>query len=83
MKVVKIFGKASCAYCSLAKSLVESQPAKYTLEYIDIEKEEISIEKLREITGDASIRSLPQILIDGVYLEGGFDGLKKYNNSTR
>ena len=58
-----------CPYCSMAKRLLSKRGFVY--EEINIEKEDISRDKLMEMTGG---RSVPQIIIDGKPI-GGYDNL--------
>ena len=67
--MIKIYTTSWCPYCIAAKRLLNSKGLSY--EEINIEEENISREKLMEITGG---RSVPQIIINDKPI-GGYDDL--------
>lgn len=67
--MIKIYTTSWCPYCVAAKRLFNSKGLSY--EEINIEEENISREKLVEITGG---RSVPQIVINDKPI-GGYDDL--------
>ena len=67
--MIKIYTITVCPYCSAAKRLLKDRGFEY--EEINIEHEEMSREKLVELTGG---RTVPQIIINGKSI-GGYDNL--------
>ena len=74
MKII-IYSASWCSPCAYAKKLLNEKGLSY--EEIDIEKENISREKLAEITGGHTV---PQIIINEKHI-GGFDNLLQLNQS--
>lgn len=73
---VKMYGRSvGCKYCTTAKEICISN--NFNLDFVDIEKENITGEQLREITGNPSVRTVPQIFVDGNYI-GGCDEFIKF-----
>ncbi len=75
--MIKIYSTNWCGPCASAKRLLDSLGQSY--KEIDIEKENISREKLMEMTGGMTV---PQIVIDGKPI-GGFDQLFELNQSGK
>lgn len=73
-KVVKIYGKPNCPWCDRAKALAESKGLE--VEYINIVEVGIDGPKLSVICG-TSVRSVPQVFVDDVFIKGGYEGLEK------
>lgn len=75
MKVV-IYGKPNCTYCS--KALFLANVAKLDVDYRNINDQSIADEMINSIPEDlrASIRTVPQIFVDGGYV-GGFELFQK------
>ena len=73
--MIKIYSTSWCPPCASAKKMLNdlNQP----FEEIDIEKEGINREKLKEITGGSTV---PQIIINNQSI-GGFDSLVALNQS--
>ena len=73
--MIIIYSASWCPPCAAAKKMLNdlNQP----FEEIDIEKENISREKLREITGGSTV---PQIIINNKSI-GGFDSLVILNQT--
>ena len=73
--MIKIYSTSWCPPCAAAKKMLNdlNQP----FEEIDIEKEGINREKLKEITGGSTV---PQIIINNQSI-GGFDSLVALNQS--
>lgn len=69
---VKLYGKKNCPQCEQAKALLESKSLGY--EYIDLGS---NIEAMQEAKAKGW-RSVPQIIINGVHLEGGYKELAAY-----
>ena len=73
--MIKIYSTSWCPPCAAAKRMLTdlNQP----FEEIDIEKEGMSREKLKEITGGSTV---PQIIINNKSI-GGFDNLVALNQT--
>ena len=73
--MIKIYSTSWCPPCAAAKRMLNdlNQP----FEEIDIEKEGMSREKLKEITGGSTV---PQIIINNKSI-GGFDNLVALNQT--
>ncbi len=67
--MLKIYTLANCPYCLAAKQFLNDRQQQF--EEINIEKHNITREKLTELTGGHTV---PQIVIDGKSI-GGFDNL--------
>lgn len=67
--MLKIYTLTNCPYCQAAKQFLNDRQQEF--EEINIEKQNISREKLIELTGG---RTVPQIIIDGKSI-GGFNNL--------
>ena len=74
MKII-IYSASWCSPCRYAKKLLNEKGLSY--KEIDIELENISREKLAEITGGHTV---PQIIINEKNI-GGFDNLLRLNQS--
>lgn len=72
MKVV-IYGKPNCPWCDSAKDLVKDVKG-IEYEYIDIVEAGINGTKLSEICGE-TVKSVPQIFVNGNHIPYGFLGL--------
>mgnify|MGYP001127187867 CR=1 FL=1 len=72
---ITIYSTSWCGPCSYAKKLLDEKGLAY--DEVDIEKENISREKLAEI---ANGHTVPQIIINEKPI-GGFDSLLKLNQS--
>lgn len=70
---VEIYGTRTCGYCLRAVSLCEEKSIAY--DYIDVGND-IILQTLTERMG-VRPRTVPQIFVDGIYLPGGFDGLRQ------
>ena len=70
--MVEIYGASWCSFCKSAVKLCESLEIAY--KYIDIDESSnmIVLEERMGITP----RTVPQIFLDGKYVEGGFTGLR-------
>ncbi len=71
---VTVFGKTWCAYCDRAKELLEEKDQKYT--FVNVEESEWALMEMRRLAPGAS--SVPQIIVDGTLVPGGYDGLRKW-----
>lgn len=69
----EIFGAPWCTYCKQAISLCESYSVQY--DYIDID-DGANLTVLEQRMG-GKVRSVPQIFLNGEYVNGGYTGLKK------
>ena len=67
--MIKIYSTSWCPSCVTAKQLLDQKGLTY--EEINIEKIDMSREKLAEITGGMTV---PQIVVNGTNI-GGFDQL--------
>ena len=68
--MVKIYTIAMCPYCTMAKRLLSERG--YEFEEINIENENISRDKLMEMTGG---RTVLQIIMNGKPI-GGYENLR-------
>ena len=75
--MIKIYSTTWCGPCASAKRLLDSLGQSY--EEIDIEQNNISREKLLEMTGGITV---PQIIINKKPI-GGFDQLLELNQSGK
>ena len=75
--MIKIYSTAWCAPCQSAKRLLDQLKQSY--EEIDIEKNGISRQELKNITGGFTV---PQIVIHDKCI-GGFDELFKLNQQGK
>ena len=75
--MIKIYSTAWCGPCASAKRLLDSLGQSY--QEIDIEQNNISREKLMEMTGGMTV---PQIIINEKPV-GGFDQLLELNQSGK
>ena len=73
--MIQIYSTSWCGPCASAKRLLDDINQSY--EEIDIEKHNISREKLMEITGGMTV---PQIVINGKSI-GGLDKLIQLNQN--
>lgn len=71
---VKIYGTPSCTYCNLAKKMCDANDIEYA--YLDISSNHEAMEEIKTLSG-GPVKSVPQIVIDGVYLPGGFQSLRE------
>jgi len=69
-KKVEVYVGTFCPYCIKAKSLLDKKEVSYIT--IDV-NDEAEREKMVERTN--GLRTVPQIFIDDILLEGGCDGL--------
>ncbi len=74
---ITIYSTSWCGPCAYAKKLLNEKGLAY--DEIDIEKENISREKLAEIAGGHTV---PQIVINGIPI-GGFDKLLQLNQNGK
>lgn len=71
-----IYGKNNCPFCQMAKDELEMRGIPY--EYVDIQ----SLGKTaKEVTG-RDVKTVPQIYLNGEYIEGGYEGLKTFLGSA-
>jgi len=75
--MIKIYSATWCGPCASAKRLLDSLGQSY--EEIDIEENNISREKLMEMTGGMTV---PQIIINEKPI-GGFDRLLELSQSGK
>jgi len=73
--MITIYSTSWCAPCSAAKRMLND--LNQAFKEIDIEKEGISREKLKKITGGSTV---PQIIINNKSI-GGFDSLVALNQA--
>ena len=66
---VKIITGPLCGYCDAAKGLLKQHDQDY---------EEVDVMEASALMQEYNLRTVPQILIDGELLEGGYTGLKGY-----
>lgn len=75
----KVFGKATCPHCKRAKELLHN--AQIDVDYFDVVKEPRAlyemIAKVKEIIGEKTPVTVPQIWLDGKYI-GGADDLENH-----
>lgn len=65
-----VFGKKNCAGCDQAKALLDSKGLGY--QYIDV----MLSKEAQSLFREKGFRSVPQIYLDGIHLEGGVEELK-------
>lgn len=76
MSTAEIYTKPTCPYCVRAKAILNQRNIKYT-EYT-VGQDGITKETIEQKIGpNATIRTVPQIFLDGKYI-GGCDDLKKH-----
>ena len=75
--MVKIYSTSWCGPCKMAKRILDERGTSY--KEINIEEENISREKLKEITGGMTV---PQIVINDNCI-GGFDQLFALHQSGK
>jgi glutaredoxin 3 len=67
--VITVYSKSQCPNCVRAKNLLSNKGVRFV--EIDIEADD----EAKVFLVDQGFRSVPQINVDGVFLEGGLDGL--------
>lgn len=75
---ITIYGRENCSWCYKAKDLASNLLQNQTIdsyEYIDYQKENMSVKDLSEIAG-TQVKTVPIILIDGEYI-GGYKELEE------
>ena len=76
---VEIFGTPTCGYCTQSVQMCESNGISYT--YCDLIKDPTMKDTLEKRIGNV-IKTVPQIFVDGDYLQGGYTALRdKLSNS--
>jgi glutaredoxin 1 len=70
---VEIYGAEWCTFCKNAVQLCESRDITY--KYIDID-ESANLRALEERIG-SKVRSVPQIFLNGEFIQGGYSGLQQ------
>jgi len=75
--MIKLYSKADCPFCDLAKTLLEESGIEYQVVRIDRDAEE------REYLIAQGHRSVPQLYVgDTLFVENGFDGLKALGHAA-
>lgn len=69
--MITVYSKSQCPNCTRAKDLLTNKGVRYV--EINIEADD----EARTFLVDHGFRSVPQISIDGVFLEGGLAGLAR------
>jgi glutaredoxin 3 len=67
--VITVYSKSQCPNCLRAKELLTRKDIRYV--EVDIEADD----EAKIFLVDQGFRSVPQINVDGVFLEGGLAGL--------
>jgi glutaredoxin len=67
--VITVYSKSQCPNCVRAKELLTRKGVRYVEVNIEADDE------AKVFLVDQGFRSVPQINVDGVFLEGGLDGL--------
>ena len=67
--MITVYSKPQCPNCVRAKELLTRKGIRYV--EVDIEADD----EAKVFLVDQGFRSVPQINVDGVFLEGGLDGL--------
>ena len=75
---IEIYGTESCTYCKLAVKLCVAKSIQY--EYTDVGLGD-NLQKLTERMG-VRPRTVPQIFVDGTYIDGGYNGLTQSLSKT-
>ncbi|MGY8765043.1 MAG: glutaredoxin family protein [Fidelibacterota bacterium] len=73
MKQIKIYTTTNCSSCAAVKRFFDNK--KWTFEEINIEKENIDRDQLKQLTKGSTV---PQIVIDGSSIGGYEDLLRVY-----
>ena len=67
--MITVYSKSQCPNCVRAKELLTRKGVRYVEVNIEADDE------AKIFLVDQGFRSVPQINVDGVFLEGGLDGL--------
>ncbi len=67
--MITVYSKSQCPNCVRAKELLTRKGVRYVEVNIEADDE------AKVFLVDQGFRSVPQINVDGVFLEGGLDGL--------
>lgn len=67
--MITVYSKSQCPNCVRAKNLLSNKGVRFV--EIDIEADD----EAKVFLVDQGFRSVPQINVDGVFLEGGLSGL--------
>ncbi len=70
---VEIYGAEWCTFCTSAVKLCETKAIDF--DYIDID-EMVNLQALEQRIGTKP-RTVPQIFLDGLLIEGGYTGLQR------
>ena len=76
VKMINIYGKVGCVFCIKAKELCKTKEVFYTYESLTKELKD-QLEKTHSVI----LKTVPVVLIDGVYI-GGFQELEEYFNKV-
>ena len=71
--MITVYSKSQCPNCVRAKDLLSNKGVRFV--EIDIEADD----EAKVFLVDQGFRSVPQINVDGVFLEGGLAGLTNKN----
>lgn len=74
--LVKIYGRMSCPYCVRAKQLaqkISEQLEDFNYEFIDMIEQDLSKEDIAQLIGISEVRTVPQVVIDGLPIGGCTD----------
>ena len=69
--MITVYSKSSCPNCDRAKDLLTRMGSSYVV--VDIEADD----EAKLFLVNNGFRSVPQIFVDGVFLDGGLSGLTK------
>lgn len=70
--MITIYGKPSCGYCNMSKTLCETKNVEYTYKELDVDYD---ADQFQELFPNA--RTFPQIIVDEETI-GGFNELREY-----
>ena len=75
--MIRLYSKANCPFCDLAKNLLDETGVNYRVVRIDRDGEE------RDYLIQRGHRSVPQLYVgDTLFVENGYDGLKALGHAA-
>lgn len=70
---IRLYGKSNCSYCKLAERFLQNRNIPY--DYVSASDPGVTEYLIEHVNAD--IKSVPVIVVDGVYI-GGYEELQKY-----
>ena len=68
-----VYSKTTCPFCVRAKELLTK--SGYTIEEKIVDGVNITKETMNQDLGKTDLGTVPQIVLDGVFIPGGYSGL--------